>query len=394
MKKYPIGIQDFRKLREEGYMYVDKTEILHRLITSGGYYFLSRPRRFGKSLLVSTLKEIFSSSKDLFAGLWIEDKIAWESRPVIQLSFGGMDTGAGHFIPNFTATLRNIAADFDIQLQYDNLPLLVEELLQKLSRKQGKVVLLIDEYDKPILDHIEEAHLAETNRLILKGFYDTLKNCDQYLHFLFLTGISKFAKVSVFSGLNNLNDITLDKKYGALCGYTDAELRHYFDEEVAEIAKAHQKSVEALYDDIRLWYNGYFWKGEKVYNPFSILNFVSKGEFSNFWFATGHPSFLIKRLTAVFAYRLENVEVDPMIFDGASVDNIDYRSLLFQTGYLTITRENKERQTVTLNFPNNEVKNALHQYMLGGFAHRSSVDSQISALDLKDALAEDDLERF
>lgn len=318
LKKYPIGIQDFRSLREGGYLYVDKTEILHRLTTAGKYYFLSRPRRFGKSLVVSNLKDQ------------------------------------------------------------------VRELLEYLATTGPKPVLLIDEYDKPMLDQIDDPALADENRLILKDFYDTLKSSDPYIHFLFLTGISKFAKISVFSGLNNLNDITLDAKYATLCGYTDAELRHYFDEEVHEIAKTHQKTAEAMYDDIRLWYNGYSWRGEKVYNPFSILNFVSKGEFSNFWFATGHPSFLVKRLTAVFAYRIENVEVNPMIFDGASVDNIDYRSLLFQTGYLTITGENRERQTVTLNFPNNEVKNALQQYMLGGFAHRSHLDSQISALDLKE----------
>ena len=393
MKKYPIGIQDFRKLREENYLYIDKTKVLHHLITSGGYYFLSRPRRFGKSLLISTLKEIFLGSLELFKGLWIENKIDWAPRPVIYLSFGGINSKSGVFEGNFITAWKQIAADHGITLEHTDLAFLVEELLKKLSQK-GKVAILIDEYDKPILDHIEDSVLSNENRLILKSFYDVLKNCDQYIHFLFLTGISKFAKVSVFSGLNNLNDITLDASYGDICGYNQEELESYFKEEIESIAAKEGKSIADLNTEIRAWYNGYSWLGKKVYNPFSILNFMSKGTFNNFWFATGHPSFLIKTLVAVNVYKLKDIEVNPLIFDGASVDNIDYRSLLFQTGYLTITSENRERQTLTLNFPNNEVKNALHQYMLGGYGHRSHGDSIVSALDIKDALQEGDTERF
>lgn len=393
MKKYPIGIQDFRKLREEGFLYVDKTEILHHLITSGGYYFLSRPRRFGKSMLISTLKEIFSGSKELFEGLWIADKIDWEAYPVIHLSFGGMNNTAGHFLPTFQRTWEQLAEEHGIHLENTELGLQVEELLKKLS-KTRKVVILIDEYDKPLLDQIDHPEVSSANRLILKNFYDLLKNCDQYIHFLLLTGISKFAKVSVFSGLNNLNDITLDKEFGAICGYTQAELEFNFSEEIRSIAVEMNLSEHDLYEKIKQWYNGYGWLGERMYNPFSILNFIRKREFNNFWFATGHPSFLINQMTSVFAYNLENVEVDPIMFDGSSVDNIDYRSLLFQTGYLTITAQNPDRGTVILNYPNKEVKDALLKYALGGYANRSHADSQISALDLRDALLEGNIERF
>ena len=394
MKKYPIGIQDFRKLREEGFIYVDKTEILHHLISSGGYYFLSRPRRFGKSMLVSTLKEIFSGSRELFKGLWIEDKTDWQVYPVIHLSFDRMGSRKGELLATFNELLSETAQQYDVVLEKTSFKGRIGELLSKISAKGQKIILLIDEYDKPILDQIDDGPLADENRSLLKDFYDVLKSSDAYLHFVFITGISKFAKISVFSGLNNLNDITLDAEFATICGYTQKELEVNFGTEIALMASEQHITEAALYEKIKAWYNGYGWLGERVYNPFSILNFIRKKTFSNFWFATGHPSFLIKRLTALNIFKLENIEVNPMIFDGASVDEIDWRSLLFQTGYLTVTSENTSRQTVTLNFPNNEVKDAFHQYMLGAYAHQSHGDSSVSALQVKEALESGDPEQF
>jgi hypothetical protein len=292
MQKLPIGIQDFRALREGGYLYIDKTELIYQLAKTGKYYFLSRPRRFGKSLLVSTLKALFSGEKDLFEGLWIEDKWDWEKKnPVIHLSFSQLDYKKDSLENALLAWLDKEAERHGLSLSGKTIKQKFTEFIPLLA-EQGKVVFLVDEYDKPIIDFIESLEGVNENREVLRSLYSGIKDLDPYFSFVFLTGVSKFSKVSIFSDLNNLGDITLDATFNALCGYTQQELEASFSDHFQAISKKMEVSVTDLLEKVREWYNGYNWTGEdRLYNPFSILNFVRKGQFQNFWFSTGTPTF-------------------------------------------------------------------------------------------------------
>jgi hypothetical protein len=267
MKKLPIGISTLAEIINENYVYVDKTKTAFELIDSGKYYFLSRPRRFGKSLFLDTLKEIFYGNKELFKGLYIYDKYAFEKHPIINISFGSGEFKSKESLKKriteiLTNNIREIGLDFELKKSITGN---FEELIYSAHKKYNKrVVILIDEYDKPILDNIEDKEIAREIRDELKGFYSVIKDSDEYLKFVFLTGVSKFSKVSLFSGLNNLNDITLDKNYATICGYTQSELEYNFRE--------HLKGQDL--DKILQWYNGYKWLGESVYNPFDILLFI------------------------------------------------------------------------------------------------------------------------
>ncbi|MCS7019664.1 MAG: AAA family ATPase, partial [Bernardetiaceae bacterium] len=375
IQKYPIGIQDFRKLREEGYVYIDKTQHIYQLITQGAYYFLSRPRRFGKSLLLSTMKEVFLGNQALFKGLWIADKIDWQRKsPVIHLSFGKSDFKQLPLQEAISKRLQQEAVDFGLVLKSQDISNRFEELIKGVYQQQGQVVILIDEYDKPIIDFLgeDELPIALQNRDILKSFYSVIKDLDPYIRFFFLTGVSRFSKVSIFSDLNNLNDISLTGLYATLLGYTQAELEHYFDKEIDLLAQNEGVSREAMIDKIRLWYNGYLWGGkETVYNPFSILSLMQKGEFANYWFATGTPTFLVKKLREKFTYNLEEVSADEGILSNLLIENISETALLFQTGYLTI--KERDMGTFILRYPNQEVKDSLLQFMLRDWSGQESV---------------------
>ena len=354
MKKLPIGVSTLREIIEDGYTYVDKTRIVHQLVESGKYYFLSRPRRFGKSLFIDTLKEAFEGNQDLFQNLWLFDRWDWKKKhPVIHISFG-----AG-VVRNREELDRRI-----VDLLYQNqktlgvtcrdpgdIPGCFGELIRESAAKHGqRTVVLVDEYDKPILDNITDPEQAIEIREGLKNLYSVIKDSDAHIRFSFLTGVSKFSKVSLFSGLNNLRDITLSPHFATICGYTEAEMTEVFAEHLEG------KNLE----DIRSWYNGYSWLGERVYNPFSILNYLEEGEFSNYWFESGTPEFLLKLFLArkYLAPNLENTVATERLLGSFDVNDIEIETMMFQTGYLTI-QERQQFGNLTayrLDYPNLEVR--------------------------------------
>ncbi len=392
MKELPIGIQSFQKLRERDALYIDKTKHLYELVTQGGYYFISRPRRFGKSLTISTLKEIFLGNKALFKDLWIEDKIEWTAHPVIHLSFSNLTTDPLLFASELRRKLFETAEEYGLAIEAGSIKELVEKLVKGLAKERG-VVVLIDEYDKPIVDYIQDLKKAEANRLVLKDFFEGFKDLDYYLRFLFITGVSKFSKLSLFSGLNNLNDITVGGNLSTLCGYTQKELDEHFGEVFEKMAAKFNWALEELKEEVRLFYNGYSWKGEKVYNPWSILNMADKLDFGPYWAASGNPEFLIKKLHAGMRFDFEELTVAGSLLESHTLENMDYRNLLFQTGYVTVLSTDVRTQLYTLGFPNREVKDALTQLMYGEFAFKLPGDAAPTALDLAHALRDGDLEQ-
>ena len=364
MKKLPIGIQTFRKLIDENYLYVDKTEHIHRLIVQGSVYFLSRPRRFGKSLLISTLNEIFEGNKELFNDLWIyRSDYAWEKHPVVRIDFSKKKAENKNDLKDFILhQLMNIAGRYGISLERDQYDEAFDELLTKLSGI-NKVVILIDEYDKPIVDNIENKELAIELREILKGFYTIIKACDEYIRFVLLTGVSKFSKAGVFSGLNNLEDISMDAKYSSLLGITKEEMRDSFKEYIDQLAGSEGISKSELAEKITYWYDGFCFSRscERVFNPFSALLLFKKLNFGNYWFESATPSFLIKLMKEkeLDLKRLDGIKVDESAFSSYEIENLKVVPILFQTGYLTITDYDKERMEYTLAYPNFEVKNSM-----------------------------------
>jgi hypothetical protein len=377
-KKLPLGVQTFAQIINEDYLYVDKTKHIYNLFAKGGkYYFLSRPRRFGKSLLISTLKELFSGNKQLFKGLWIEDKIAWNCHPVIHIDFSHLSYQSADVLrKSLDQIIQRIARDFNEELAFDtDTKMKFAELVRKLSQR-NQVVILVDEYDKPIIDLIDNPKMATENRDVLRDFYSLFKGLDEYLKFVFLTGVSKFSKASVFSGLNNLNDITMDDLYAMLLGYTESELQHYFRDQVLDFAKNLKIDKDKLLENIKKWYNGYSWNGKDfVYNPFSIISFFEKRIFDNYWFSSGTPTFLIKQLKKnCFPVReYEYYETDKSIFESFEINRINIPSLLFQTGYLTV----KHMQSISLtnsmyylSYPNNEVRESFFKHVLAAISEK------------------------
>ena len=400
MQKLPIGIQHFPSLREEGYLYVDKTEQIHRLINTGKFVFLSRPRRFGKSLLVSTLQQIFLGNKALFQGLWIEDKIEWQPRPVLVINFNNLDYREQSLSTALTNHLDRLAAEQGVQLQAEHYKDKLQELIEKLSNEQ-KTVLLIDEYDRAITDLLENEQKVAEHVAILKNFYSVLKaTAADHIHWCFLTGISKYGKLSIFSDLNNLLDITLDTRFATLLGYTQDELEHYFPDRIDSLAERFAISRHEIIKAIRFWYNGFSWDGQQTgYVPFSTLVFFELQSFENHWFATATPSFLIKLLrnNQVPAYELGEVFADNKLLDTADVNHVGAISMLFQSVYLTIKRRTPSiaGTEYRLGYPNHEVEQSFQQYLLADYLHRP-VDLLYSTLTsrLQKVLRKGSLEEF
>ncbi|TWI68180.1 PD-(D/E)XK nuclease superfamily protein [Desulfobotulus alkaliphilus] len=363
MKKLPIGIQSFEAMRSEPHYYVDKTCFVKTLMDSGKYYFLSRPRRFGKSLFVDTLRQAFLGKKEFFQGLYLENNWDWNTAyPVIHVSFGSGVMGSLEELELTQMEIlgRNCRLYGIEHLDSPTIKGKFFELIERLHEKHGqKVVVLIDEYDKPILDNIANKSLAIEIREKLKNLYSVLKDADVHLKFVFITGVSKFSKVSLFSGLNNLQDITMNPACATLCGYTQKELETVFADQLEGLDK----------ERIRQWYNGYAWLGEKVYNPFDILLYFSERQFRSFWFETGTPSFLITLLMEKH-YSIPSIEqlyLGEELIDSFDVDRIRVETLLFQTGYLTIERMDEKmvgRRTYQLAYPNMEVKSSLNRWIL------------------------------
>jgi Predicted AAA-ATPase len=368
MKNLPIGIQTLPGIRAKNCVYVDKTRLVHQLATTGKYYFFSRPRRFGKSLLISTLKELYLGNKNLFEGLWIENNWDWsKNNPVLHFSFDELDYKKLGLEAVITDELVKWAKHYNVVLTKESVKSQFKELLEEVSKKHGKVALLIDEYDKPIIDFLEkeDVETGKFNRDILREFYGVLKNSDELLEIVFITGISKFAKVSLFSHLNNLDDITLAPQYAALTGYTQAELEFYFDDYLQLCVESLQISREELLKQMKIWYNGYSWDGAtEVYNPFGTLNFLSKKIFFNHWFSTGSPDFLVKKMRSLTFYNVENSIVNNRILDTYDIDNLTLIPLLFQTGYLTIKKVDKMTGDMVLDYPNREVRESMYGFLI------------------------------
>ena len=379
-RRLPIGIQTFCKIRQENCYYVDKTAYIGRLLDEGTHYFLSRPRRFGKSLFLDTLKELFEGNEPLFAGLAIHDQWDWSVRhPVLWLDFSsGTYQGPDDLQKEVAAQLNALEDEADIiPRDDDTAPPRFRRLMKVLHERSGqRVAVLVDEYDKPILDALEVPEVARANRDFLRGLYSTVKFADAHIRFTFLTGVSKFSKVSLFSGLNNLKDITLDPRYSAICGYSDADLDAVFAPELPGLDR----------EQIRDWYNGYSWRGdEKVYNPFDILLLFDSREFKAYWFETGTPTFLVETL---FKRRVSSLELGEMVgsdelLSTFDVDAIATEALLFQTGYLTIHRTERRgsRTYYRLGYPNLEVRQSLNEsllnHMTGDASRRAAHSAQL-----------------
>ena len=388
-RKLPIGIQTFREIREEGWYYVDKTAYAARLVEEGKHYFLSRPRRFGKSLFLDTLKELFEGNEALFEGLDVHGRWDWSVRhPVVRLSFGRGDfKEPGYLHRNLMAQLDAVERETGAASGYDTAPERFAHLLEALHRETGeRAAVLVDEYDKPILDALGTPETARANRDFLRGLYSVVKDSDAHVKFTFLTGVSKFSKVSLFSGLNNLKDITLDPRYSAICGYTEADLDTVFAPELPGLDR----------DEIRRWYNGYGWLGEeKVYNPFDILLLFRNREFAAHWFETGSPTFLIDTLVrrGMSAPALEKMAGTDELLSTFDVDDIGTEALLFQTGYLTIHEHRRVAgQTVyRLGYPNQEVRQSLNSSLLRRLAG-DSTRQMANSLRLYELLEANDFE--
>ncbi len=390
MKKLPIGIQTFANLITENYCYVDKTRFVSRLADEGKYYFLSRPRRFGKSLFLSTLKSAFSGEKELFQGLFLEKNWDWNvTYPVVHISFGaGVVQNKKDLYSSFGYILDDHARKYEISYTYEDPKNRFAQLIQILHDMfKMPVVVLVDEYDKPILDNISNTQTAIAIREELKNIYSVIKDSDPYIKFVFITGVSKFSKVSLFSGLNNLNDITLTARYSAICGYTQKDIETVFADRLEGVNL----------DEVKKWYNGYNWLGEEVYNPFDVLLFLDKKEFRNYWFETGTPTFLIKLLQSGHYYipDLQHLTAGEEIVGSFDVEDIRPETLLFQTGYLTIQSMEQVGafRRYHLTYPNLEVMASLNNYILGAMVEDRLAKTRNQS-DVLDALMANDFQKL
>ena len=403
MRKLPLGIQNFRKIIEGGYVYVDKTRYIYNLIDSASYVFLSRPRRFGKSLLLDTIGEVFGGDRALFEGLWISaSDYGFEKHPVIRLDMSNISTeGPGMLKSSIASALRKIIENENLDTK-DEIPSdMFKHLIEDLYKKHGqRVVVLIDEYDKPILDHIGNAEAAEANRQALKGLYGILKSMDPYLRFTFMAGVSKFTKTSAFSELNNLFDITLTDEYSNICGVATDELDEYFGEHIRGVAELEDfKRYGDLHDEILAWYDGYSWDGKtRVINPFSLMSFLMQKRFAGFWFASGSPKFLIdliKKKPGEYA-NLKNLELSEYMLDVVELGKIAVEPLLFQTGYLTIKKTIRTRgaPSYLMQMPNFEVRDAFNLNVVSALTENDEVRTGRMRLDIDRALQSGDLDKM
>ena len=397
MKNLPIGIQTFRDIIQNDYLYVDKTEKIFDLVKNPkGVYFLSRPRRFGKSLLMSTLNEIFEGEKELFKGLWIYNAdFAWEKHPVVRIDFSKEKAENKDDLKGFILyQLKNIADKYGVSLTRHQYYEAFDELLTQLSQI-NKIVILIDEYDKPIIDNIENKELAIELREVLKGFYTIIKACDEHIRFVFLTGVSKFSKAGVFSGLNNLHDISMDTRYSSLPEITRQEMETCFKEHIDRFAETEDVNNAALIEKITYWYNGFCFSGtcEKVFNPFSMLLLFDNARFSNYWFESGTPSFLIKLMEkkGFDIKKMKNLEVREENFSTYEIEDLLLVPLLFQTGYLTIKGYDNEFMTYSLGYPNFEVENSFQYALLRSYSYTETNGYLVSLIR---ALRNDDFKAF
>ena len=396
IRKLPIGIQDFEQIRTEGYLLVDKSEYLYKLVHTGKPYFLSRPRRFGKSLFLSMLKAYWEGKKELFRGLKIEDletdnPEAWQSYPVFYFDFNKIDYRECDALEKILEDhLRDWETLYGEEYKASPLGVRFGRLLEQASEKTGKrCVVLVDEYDKPLLETMENRDRMEHNKAVFKGFFSVLKSYDACLQFVFITGVTKFSKVSIFSDLNQLRDISMIRDYAEICGITEEEMEETFSPEIDTLAGEQGLSREECFSKLKATYDGYRFheKGSSVYNPYSLLTAFADREFGSYWFATGTPSFLMKRL--------KEIRFDPRSFTNGTLMAgkralMDYRDddpdpipLLYQTGYLTITDYDARGQVCTLAFPNEEVKYGFLESLLPTYVEGTGPGSGKDILSLR-----------
>lgn len=362
-----MAYRTFAALLKEVFCMWTRQPIFINCFSLVSIFFLSRPRRFGKSLLISTLKEIFNGSRELFAGLWIEDKIDWKPTSVIHLDFSQIVSREISLEEAVHHELDAIAKDHGIDLEATTIHHKFRELIRILGQ-ENKVAILIDEYDKPIVEYIDELETASTNRETMRSLYSAIKGNDEHIGFFLMTGVSKFTKVSIFSDLNNLNDISFDENFGELLGYTQAELESYFAEPIAQLKEKFKEGYPDILGVIKTWYNGYSWDGKHfVYNPFSILNLCQKQTFMDYWFATGTPNWLIKlfRNRNYQILDLQDFKLHLSELHTFDVDSLEVSILLLQTGYLTVKELDVFKQILTLGFPNKEVEVSFSMNLLG-----------------------------
>jgi hypothetical protein len=405
LKPVQASSPTFRDIIEGGFLYVDKTRYLYELVRySKGIYFLSRPRRFGKSLTISTLEEIFKGEKALFRDLWLyKSDYQWQVYPIIRIDFNQERVHTAKELEAVLISfLRQIAARHQITLPKSNYQRQFRHLIEAMAGQgnpgQQKVVILIDEYDKPIIDNIENAAEAIRIRNTLKGFYGIIKALDPFIRFVFITGISKFSRVGIFSDMNNLDDLTMTPHFATALGITEEELRRDFAEHIAAFAQQEAISETALLNRIRTWYDGFCFVEEQpgVYNPFSTLQLFNKRRFANYWFETGTPTFLIKLLKErdYSIEQLHSLRLSELAFSSYEIDQLEIVPLLFQTGYLTIRAFDRETRLYTLAYPNREIEDAFLTYLLSAFSERERGLNEEYLLRLVDALKAQQFTQF
>lgn len=398
---YPIGIQNFEKIRKEGFLYIDKTELIYQLVKTGNYYFLSRPRRFGKSLLLSTLEAYFMGKKELFEGLAIGKlEKEWIQYPIIHLDLNAkkFDTEedlirlVDRQLLVYEAKYGSSSADQTIDDRFFTLIRLAYE-------KTGqRVVILIDEYDKPMLQTLDNERLQQDYRDTLKAFYGVMKSMDGYIKFAFLTGVTKFGKVSVFSDLNNLDDISMRKPFISICGISENELHRYFDTDIQELSSALDLSYEETCKELKKRYDGYHFVPDSpgIYNPFSLLNTFKYLQFGSYWFETGTPTYLVELLKRANynLYNMAHTETDADVLNSIDSTSTSPVPVIYQSGYLTIKGYNREFGIYRLGFPNQEVEEGFMKFLLPFYTHTDKVDSSFQIQKFVHEVRNGDYEAF
>ena len=412
-KLLPTGVSTLEMLIDRNLIYVDKTKMVHELITNNIRCFLSRPRRFGKSLLISTLKSIFEGNKKIFEGLWIgrEGQYDWTPRPVVHIDFSEVDSASTESLTEgINIILEDTAKRYGTSVkEITSIDAKIAFLIRHMGEvSPNKIAVLIDEYDAPLLRHIDNTPMAIAMRETLKSIYTTIKGLDSYIHFTFVTGVTKFAKTSLFSGPNNLTDISLSEKYATLCGYTEEEITTYFSEYLANCVEAKKSSTAEIMGQIKSWYNGYRMSNiptTKIYNPYSVLLYFNSKIFNNYWFGSGTPTFLVKRIqeSAIDFTTFDHCYADSEILDAFEIgstnnqgaeNKISPKTLLFQTGYLTIESYDEDSGIYQLNYPNKEIRESLNRLMLSRTLAVESTEVTLTQAKLKKALVQKDFALF
>ena len=399
MVYYPIGIQTFEKIRKGGFLYVDKTKYVYDVCHPGQFVFLSRPRRFGKSLLTSTFDAYFSGRQDLFKGLAIEKlETEWKHYPVLHFDLSDIKKGTTEECElNLHSQLQDFERTYGCEKASDELTIRFRELVKNISRKtESQVVVLIDEYDAPLLTVLHDSERLEPMRTLLQSFYSPLKKLDQYLRFVFITGISKFSQLSIFSQLNNLNNISMLPQYAGICGITEQELKDNFQEGIDELGKANDMTKDEVLAKLKLKYDGYRFSrnAEGVYNPFSLLSAMDNRDFSNYWFSTGTPTFLVKMMKRFHTdlTKLDGSEAGADDFDAPTENMHSVLPLFYQSGYLTIKGYDPILSNYTLGYPNEEVKVGLMHALLPFYVVKDPVEARTAAGKMYLALRKDDID--